>query len=127
MIVSMVPLSHPVAAPECFPSSRQARPSAGSRVKIKLQRRVLAFFRGFQREVGQEAQQAAHQTSSSQRSHSTTPRGNTYTRARIAQLYEMHRKGAFKGKEMEWNRIENDFIRAQREGRVTDMYSYFTK
>ena len=41
-----------------------------------------------------------------------------YTRARIAELYSQHRKGAFVGREAEWARQEADLYAAQREGRV---------
>lgn len=42
----------------------------------------------------------------------------TYTRAQIAQLYRMHQKGAYAGREAEWNRLELDFIAAGNEGRI---------
>jgi hypothetical protein len=41
-----------------------------------------------------------------------------YSRPEIAQLYEQHRKGAYRGREAEWARLENDIIRAGAEGRV---------
>lgn len=40
-----------------------------------------------------------------------------YTRAQIKGLYEMHRKGAYTGREAEWARLEADIFAAQREGR----------
>jgi hypothetical protein len=81
--------------------------------------RVVAFFKGFQREAGQ--------ASSPQRCHNTaTPSKPTYTRAQIGALYEQHRKGAYRGREAEWTRIENDIFSAQREGRVQDS-PYLTK
>jgi hypothetical protein len=42
----------------------------------------------------------------------------TYTRPQIAQLYEQHRKGAYRGREAEWARQEADIIAAAREGRI---------
>jgi hypothetical protein len=36
----------------------------------------------------------------------------------IKKLYDAHRRGAYNGREDEWNRIENDIFQAQREGRV---------
>jgi hypothetical protein len=41
-----------------------------------------------------------------------------YTRANIRDLYTAHRKGAYTGRDAEWNRIEADLFAAQREGRV---------
>jgi hypothetical protein len=41
-----------------------------------------------------------------------------YTRPEILHLHEQHRKGAYKGREIEWARIENDIIRAGRENRI---------
>ena len=40
------------------------------------------------------------------------------TRAQITQLYSLHRRGAYAGREAEWARQEADFYTAQREGRV---------
>ena len=64
-----------------------------------------------------------HRDRSPQRSRNTAaPSKRTYTRAQIQQLYEQHRKGAYAGREAEWNRIENDIFAAQREGRVQGVY-----
>jgi hypothetical protein len=41
-----------------------------------------------------------------------------YTRAQIAQLYSLHRKQAYVGREAEWSRQEADIIAAGREGRI---------
>ncbi len=41
-----------------------------------------------------------------------------YTRAQIAQLYSLHRKQAYVGREAEWQRQEADIIAAGREGRI---------
>lgn len=41
-----------------------------------------------------------------------------YTRAQIAQLYRQHQKGAYVGREAEWNRLDADIIAAGREGRI---------
>lgn len=41
-----------------------------------------------------------------------------YTRAQVAQLYSQHRRGAYTGREAEWNRQEQDIIAAGREGRI---------
>jgi hypothetical protein len=41
-----------------------------------------------------------------------------YTRAQIARLYSLHRRGAYAGREAEWARQEADFYTPQREGRV---------
>jgi hypothetical protein len=42
----------------------------------------------------------------------------TYTRAQVAQLYRMHQKGAYTGREAEWQRQDADIIAAGREGRI---------
>lgn len=49
---------------------------------------------------------------------SVPPDRPIYTRAQIAQLYAMHRKGAYVGREAEWARQDADIIAAGREGRV---------
>jgi hypothetical protein len=49
---------------------------------------------------------------------SVPPEKPLYTRAQLRQLYEQHRKGAFIGREAEWQRIDADIIAAGREGRV---------
>lgn len=41
-----------------------------------------------------------------------------YTRANIRDNYAANRKGAFVGREAEWNRLEQDMIAAGREGRI---------
>jgi hypothetical protein len=42
----------------------------------------------------------------------------TYTRPQIAQLYRLHQKGAYVGREAEWARQERDIIAAGNEGRI---------
>jgi hypothetical protein len=49
-----------------------------------------------------------------------------YTREQIGELYELHRKGAYAGREAEWARQEADIFAAQREGRVQG-HPYLTK
>jgi hypothetical protein len=41
-----------------------------------------------------------------------------YSRAQIASLYRAHQKGAYVGREAEWNRQDADIIAAGREGRI---------
>ena len=41
-----------------------------------------------------------------------------YTRPEILQLHEQHRKGAYRGREAEWARLEVDIHRAAKEGRI---------
>jgi hypothetical protein len=43
-----------------------------------------------------------------------------YTRPQIAQLYSLHRRGAYAGREAEWSRIEHDIVRASAEGRIAN-------
>jgi hypothetical protein len=61
--------------------------------------------------------------STSRRSSASAP---FYTRDRIKELYEQHRRGAFAGREADWDAIEQDLFRAQREGRV-EQKPYLTK
>jgi hypothetical protein len=75
--------------------------------------RVKAFFNGFKAE---EADQARAPSGSSRQARSFGK--PTSTREQIGQLYEQHRKGAYTGREDEWNKIEADIFAAQREGRV---------
>jgi hypothetical protein len=49
---------------------------------------------------------------------SMPPERPIYSRAQIKQLYEMHRRGAYAGREAEWARQDADIIAASREGRV---------
>ena len=44
--------------------------------------------------------------------------GPIYTRSQIAQIYAAHRRGAYAGREAEYNRLDADIIRAATEGRV---------
>jgi hypothetical protein len=44
----------------------------------------------------------------------------TYTRAQIAEFYRMHQRGAFKGREADWDRLERSVIEAAANGRVPD-------
>jgi hypothetical protein len=84
--------------------------------------RAIEFFRRFQQEQGASAYTGSYTQTAptfSRRSSSSVP---TYTRDTIKQLYELHRKGAYAGREAEWNRIEADIFRAQREGRVAGVY-----
>ena len=46
----------------------------------------------------------------SERARTAPSNSPTYTHAQIGQLYEQHRKGAFAGREAEWNRIEADIF-----------------
>jgi hypothetical protein len=80
--------------------------------------RVISFFQGFLREVGQAPGRG------------TAARGDKpiYTRAQIAQLYSAHRRGAYKRREAEWARIDADIIAASREGRILGggLHQWFT-
>jgi hypothetical protein len=42
--------------------------------------------------------------------------------AQIGELYPPHCKGAYAGREAEWDRIQADIFAAQREGRVQGVY-----
>jgi hypothetical protein len=77
-------------------------------------RRVELFFRQFQQQQGQSSSSSSTRAPG-RRSAMSKP---FYTHAQIKQLYEQHRKGAYAGREAEWDRIEADIFAAQREGRV---------
>jgi hypothetical protein len=103
--------------------------------------RVISFFNGFKQEeaaTGHSGPGAAPQLANAPRDAaislvslaspgrrpatggetSLPPEKPIYTRAQIAQLYRQHQKGAFVGREAEWNRLELDFIAAANEGRI---------
>jgi hypothetical protein len=80
--------------------------------------RVIGFFKGWQREAGADAGQAAQQPSRRMPMWSTGQR--TYTRAEIQRLYRHHAMGAYKDREAEWARQEADIIAAGREGRIAN-------
>ena len=73
--------------------------------------RVVALFRDFLATRGQRAPQPRQERP-------TMASGAIYTRPQIAALYAAHRKGAYAGREAEWNALEADFVRAAREGRI---------
>jgi len=62
--------------------------------------------------------QATGQASLPASGRARSPNKPVYARAQIAQLYSLHRRGAYAGREAEWARQEADFYTAQREGRV---------
>jgi hypothetical protein len=84
--------------------------------------RAIEFFRRFQQEQGASAYTGSYTQTAPTFSRRSSSSGPTYTRDQIKQLYELHRKGEFAGREAEWNRIEADIFRAQREGRVAGVY-----
>jgi hypothetical protein len=78
--------------------------------------RVIGFFHSFMREAGgQETHQAPGQP---RQSRASTPSGRIYSRREISRLYDQHRRGAYNGREAEWQRQEFDIIRAGAEGRI---------
>jgi hypothetical protein len=81
--------------------------------------RVVAFFRGFLREVGDiQSPTSARAVSGRARPAASSSEKSVYTRTQIAKLYEQHRRGAYSGREQEWARLEYDIYRASAEGRV---------
>jgi hypothetical protein len=89
--------------------------------------RVVAFFRGFQREVGQTSPPFDWGPGQVLERTRPRPQGPVYTRDQIKHFYELHRKGKFIGREDEWNRLEWEIIRAGREGRILGGLSPQTK
>jgi hypothetical protein len=81
--------------------------------------RVRLFFQQFQEG------QSGSSTGAPRRTRSATSKP-FYTHERIKQLYELHRKGAYAGREAEWARQEADIFAAQREGRV-ELKPYVSK
>jgi hypothetical protein len=84
--------------------------------------RVIAIFKGFQREAGQPAAEPAWGWEPGQLLERTRPRampqGRIFSRDEVKRLYELHRKGKFVGREDEWNRLEWEIIRAGAQGRI---------
>lgn len=92
--------------------------------------RVATFFRTWQELSGQPVAQSPRNAAASQLDKQVSPgRGRsggapaaeqpkTYTNADIAKFFDDVRKGAFKGREAERDRIERDIFAAQRENRI---------
>jgi hypothetical protein len=80
--------------------------------------RVRAFFNGFLQQHQEQGAPAVQHASAQHTGRRRPPQGRTYTRAQVAQLYDQHRRGAYRGREDEWRRQEADIIAAGREGRI---------
>lgn len=92
--------------------------------------RVATFFRTWQDISGQSVAQSPRNAAASQLEKQVSPgRGRsggtptveqpkTYTNADIAKFFDDVRKGVFKGREAERDRIERDIFAAQRENRI---------
>jgi hypothetical protein len=94
--------------------------------------RVGEFFRTWQSSNGNSAAQQPRNVAATQlekqiapgrgRTTSSATTGNeakSYSRTDIAKFFDDVRKGMYKGKEQERDRIERDIFAAQREGRIT--------
>jgi hypothetical protein len=79
--------------------------------------RVVAFFRGFQREHAAPAEHTGHAEHTGRRRPATHGKP-VYSREQITRLYRAHQQGAYRGRESEWMRQEADIIAAGREGRI---------
>jgi hypothetical protein len=84
-------------------------------------RQVQAIFDDFK----QGGQSTGTSTRTSSRRSATSGK-QVYTNDSIRKLYEAHRRGAYNGREDDWNRIEADIFAAQREGRV-QVTPFFSK
>jgi hypothetical protein len=95
-------------------------------------RRVAGFFKTWQSVNGGSVAQSPRNVASSQlekqiapgrgRTAASTPAANdakTYARADVAKFFDDVRKGLYKGREQERDRIERDIFAAQRDGRIT--------
>lgn len=77
---------------------------------------VIAFFRGYQRESGNQSLSSA--ASAPNRTRSSSSGKPIYTRDQVKELYARHQRGEFAGQEAAWARQEVDLIRASAEGRI---------
>jgi hypothetical protein len=77
--------------------------------------RVVALFNGFLQEAGDTQQSPPARGQAAGRRSSGKP---IYSRDDIKRMYEQHRKGAWTGREVEWQRLEHELIAAGREGRI---------
>lgn len=95
-------------------------------------RRVAGFFKTWQSLNGNSVAQSPRNVTASQLEKQVAPgRGRTgagattgnaaktYTRADVSKFFDDVRKGMYKGREQERDRIERDIFAAQREGRIT--------
>lgn len=77
--------------------------------------RAIEFFRRFQQEeAGGTSQTYSVPYQRRTRSYDKP----IYTRDQIAKLYDQHLRGAYRGREAEWARLEHEIIAAGREGRI---------
>src|SRR5262245_53144214 len=81
--------------------------------------RVIAFYRDFQRSQAVAARPAPPPP---QWGYRASPRDRpTYTRTDITAAHRAYMKGAYRGREAEYEALQAEFIRAQREGRIVDV------
>src|SRR5262249_5880767 len=79
---------------------------------------VIAFFHDFQRGQAAAARPAPPPPQWGRRA---SPRDRpTYARADITAAHRAYMKGAYRGREAEYEALQAEFIRAQREGRIVD-------
>jgi hypothetical protein len=71
--------------------------------------RVLAIFRAFMAQHLPPGERPRRVAAQQQR---------VYSRQEIARLYSQHHKGAYKGREAEWQALERDIIAAGAQGRI---------
>jgi hypothetical protein len=86
--------------------------------------RVVALFNGFLQSEGDTPQSPPTRGQAAGRRSTGKP---IYTRNQIRELYEQHRKGAWAGREAEWQRLEYELIAAGREGRVQNAVDFHGK
>jgi hypothetical protein len=86
--------------------------------------RVVALFNGFLQEAGDIQQSPSTRGQAAGRRSSGKP---IYSRDDIKAIYEQHRKGAWAGREQEWQRLEYELIAAGREGRVQNAVDFHGK
>jgi hypothetical protein len=118
---------------EVDPLSGVARQSYLDNAQNQLDaRRVAGFFKTWQSMNGGSVAQSPRSVASSQLEKQISPgRGRTsassmtaneakaYNRTDVAKFFDDVRKGLYKGREQERDRIERDIFAAQREGRIT--------
>jgi hypothetical protein len=79
---------------------------------------VIAMFKAYLADKWAAGQGGAQAPTQSRRMPEWSSEKPVYTGAQIAKFYDQHRRGAYRGREAEWARQEQDFYLAQKEGRV---------
>jgi hypothetical protein len=82
--------------------------------------RVIQFFRGFLQQAGAAGPHQYQQQQSYPAYRATAGGRPVYSRADIEKAHRDYMRGAYRGREFEYQKLSNEFIRAAREGRIAD-------